>query len=163
MFAMPNPEAEGEPVKVVSMRYFQQIVNKQYDDSQWYRENIEPSLREEFIGGLLASAKSGEVTACADPLGKTVLTKEALLSSTSRSDTFYVEAPEPPYDLSMEIKSKEYDWRDIVALEFVQDVKYYENGAVEIDVKAYGPAIIPSDPVTGEPMGERTLFWIKCD
>lgn len=163
MYAMPNPVAEGDPVKVVSVRYFQQIVNKQYDDSQWYRENIEPSLREEFIGGLLAEAKSGELSGYADPTGKTMLTKEAMASSLSRIDTFYVEAPEPPYDLSMEVKSREYDWGDIVALEFVQDVKYYHNGAVEINVKAYGAVIIPSDPVTGQPMGEQTLFWIKCD
>jgi hypothetical protein len=61
----------------------------------------------------------------------------------------------------MAILEMNLDWYNVNAIEFVQNVSYYANGSIEIDVKWYRPIMGIPDPVTGDLIGSKRLCWIK--
>ena len=124
-------------------------MTRKYDDSQWYKENLAPEKREKMFKGLFSNVNYGTVECYADPSESGLLEQVDGAYRLMKVDTQYIENPAPPYDLAMVVIEEPYDWTDVVALEFIQDVKYYENGAMEIDVKWYGPVLNTKDPVSG--------------
>jgi hypothetical protein len=162
MLYVPFTEAEGEPFKVATIQYTQPVINDSfYSVYEWYRENLEASVREKFFKPLLASMASGEMSCYAKPDESNALDKHTVAASISRVDTMYVENPAPPYDLEMSIVTENLLWTNVKAIEFVQELKYYKNGSIGIDVKWYRLVMSIPDPITGEPSGTKPLFWIK--
>ena len=162
LFIVNSIEPSGEPIKVVQIQYTQPVVKKDGDHPyQWYRGNLEASVREKFFEGLLTSMKSGELACYADAEESVPVEKEAIESALFMVDTMYIENPDPPHDLQMVILEMELDWNKVNAIEFVEEIKYYDNGSMTIDVKWYRPVMGIPNPVTGNVIGSKGLFWIK--
>lgn len=162
LFIATSNEPSGEPIKVAQIQYTQPVVKKDGDYKyQWYRENLETSVREKFFEGLLTSLKSGDLTCYASANESDLLDKEAIEAALFMADTMYIENPDPPHDLQMAILEMNLDWYNVNAIEFVQNVSYYANGSIEIDVKWYRPIMGIPDPVTGDLIGSKRLCWIK--
>ena len=162
LFIATSNEPSGEPIKVAQIQYTQPVVKKDGDYKyQWYRENLETSVREKFFDGLLTSMKSGALACYANTEGSAPVDHETIEAALFMVDTMYIENPDPPHDLQMAILEMDLDWYNVNAIEFVQEVKYYTNGSIEIDVKWYRPIMGIPDPFIGESIGSKKLFWIK--
>ena len=128
---------------------------------QWYRENLETSIREKFFDRLLSSMQSGALSCYENPEALNPVSHELIESALLISDTMLNVNPDLSMDLQMEVMEMELDWHDVNAIEFVQEVKYFENGAITIDVKSYRPIMGIPDLLTGDVTDLRELFWIK--
>ena len=162
LFIVNSVEPSGEPISVAHIQYTQPVVKKDGDyPYQWYRENLETSIREKFFDRLLSSMKSGALTCYENPEALNPVSHELIESALLISDTMLNVNPDLSMDLQMEVMEMELDWHDVNAIEFVQEVKYFENGAITIDVKSYRPIMGIPDLLTGDVTDLRGLFWIK--
>ncbi len=155
-------EKQGEPTKVATVRYIQQInwAAAANDSYNWYRENLEVSVREQLFGTLLAKAGKGALQAYPGPSADGLLGKEALTACLTSTDSMWVESPEPPYAMEKVAITSTVDFTDIVAIECVQDILMYANGTIAIDLKWYAPVVGTTDKY-GNLTTTRTLFWVK--
>lgn len=162
LFTVRCSEKQGEPTKVATVRYIQQInwAAAANDPYNWYRDNLEVSVREQLFGTLLAKAEKGTLQAYPGPSADGLLGREALMAGITSTDSMWVESPEPPYAMEKVAVTSTVDFTDIVAIECVQDILMYANGTIAIDLKWYAPAVGTTDKY-GNLTTIRTLFWVK--
>lgn len=146
--------------KIATIRYAQSIDNPDSFD-EWFRFNLEYSVREELFGRLIESAKEGSQTYYGQPDETTALDAEGLHKKMTFTDTMFIESPAPPFDLQMTIIEEEMYWSSITGIEFVQDVYVDANLNLHYDVKWWAPRSDVYNRMTGEVVGVETLFWIK--
>ena len=152
--------SKGE--KVASVRYLQRI-DKLWDKSLWYVEHLEYSSRSKFLHFLLAKTLEGEFKVYGSPKAEAAtLSAEKVEDIMVQVDTIFVENPAPPYDLKQIVVKETPEWDAVIGLEVIEDIYFAKDGSISIDVLWYAPVVDNIDPMTGEKMGTKTLFWVKC-
>ncbi len=146
--------------KLTTIRYSQGIEN--LDTDEWYRFNLEYSVRERFFEDLLTAASDNALPFYASPDATSPLSDLELKHRTMLVDTVYIESPAPPYDLQMTVVEEGPYWGDITEIEFVQDVYIDDNFNLSYEVRWYAPRRKLTNRMTGKVLGIETLFWVKC-
>ncbi len=89
------------------------------------------------------------------------LTKAEIENKLVKVDTFYVENPEPPYNLEMKVSRNEL--RPDIIKEFrIKEDWFFDKQRSVMDVRIIGiqPVKENIDPTTGEVRGTEPMFWI---
>ncbi len=112
---------------------------------------------------IMEAVKEGSLTAysASDDEFTLTLTKAEIDKIGAKTDTMYVENPDPPYDLQMKIVVNEFDPGTVKEYRIKEDWFFDKQRSVQ-DVRIIGicPVADNIDPVTGEIRGSTPLFWI---
>lgn len=162
LFYVEQDPRSAEPMKLATVRYRQPV--KSSDPQQWYRENLEASVREKLFTPLMRKAWDGTLQVYTSPDAQQAMSLEELKKRLCRMDTMYFESPEPPYALE-EYVFETCDDRfsdQIVAMDFVQDVYLNEHMALSYDVKWYSLVANVGKQGEGEADGStEVFFWVR--
>ena len=112
---------------------------------------------------IMEAVREGSLTAysASDDEFTLTLTKAEIDKIGAKTDTMYVENPDPPYDLQMKIVVNEFDPGTVKEYRIKEDWFFDKQRSVQ-DVRIIGicPVADNIDPVTGEIRGSTPLFWI---
>ena len=112
---------------------------------------------------IMEAVKEGSLTAysASDDEFTLTLTKAEIDKIGAKTDTMYVENPDPPYDLQMKIVVNEFDPGTVKEYRIKEDW-FFDRQRSVLDVRIIGicPVADNIDPVTGEIRGSTPLFWI---
>ena len=112
---------------------------------------------------IMEAVREGSLTAysASDDEFTLTLTKAEIDKIGAKTDTMYVENPDPPYDLQMKIVVNEFDPGTVKEYRVKEDWFFDKQRSVQ-DVRIIGicPVADNIDPVTGEIRGSTPLFWI---
>jgi len=162
LFYVEHGPRSAEPMKLATVRYRQPV--KSSDTQQWYRENLEASVREKLFTPLMRKAWDGTLQVYVSPDAQQAMSLEELKKRLCRMDTMYFESPEPPYALEEYVFETCNDrFSDqIVAMDFVQDVYLNKYMALSYHVKWYSLVAKVGKQGEGEAAGStEVLFWVR--
>lgn len=146
------------------IEYTVTIKNDDAGEEEWYKENIAPSGRRPWLKQTLEDAESGKLTVHG-PLDRDFerppLTTEEVKRQLYRTDTIYIENPDPPYDIQQTIVTEEPDIALIEMIRFREKWVWHKKKGLIKEVVAFAPMMASLDPSTGQLRGWMPLFWVK--
>ena len=112
---------------------------------------------------IIEAVREGSLTAY-DPLDDEftmTLTKAEIERKLNFVDTFYVEDPNPPYDMKMEVSNEEFDPSNVKEIRLKEDW-FFDRQKSILDVRIIGiqPVTDNIDRSTGEIRGTEPMFWV---
>ncbi len=160
--------ANAQEVKFTNLRTkvdVDQELFKFRNDSTFKTSPYHPSdiSNKKLWGELSKALESGKLEAYTSDQ-KTKLTPAEIKKIGSRVDTFYVENPDPPYDLQMKVLKNEFNPNDICSWIFYEDLVYdSKKNTLTKKVTYVTPCIQVLDPLNGELRGTQALMAIKMN
>ncbi len=112
---------------------------------------------------IIEAVREGSLTAY-DPLDDEftmTLTKAEIERKLSFIDTLYIEDPEPPYELTMQVVEEEFDPANVKEIRLKEDW-FFDRQKSILDVRIVGiqPVTDNIDRSTGEIRGKEPMFWV---
>jgi len=112
---------------------------------------------------IIEAVREGSLTAY-DPLDDEftmTLTKAEIERKLSYIDTLYIEDPEPPYDLKMQVVEEDFDPSTVKEMRLKEDW-FFDRQKSILDVRIVGiqPVQDNIDRSTGEIRGKEPMFWV---
>jgi len=112
---------------------------------------------------IVEAVQEGSLTAY-DPLDDEftiTLTKAEIERKLSYVDTQYIESPDPPYDLVMNVIPEEFDPSTVKEFRVKEDW-FFDRQRSVLDVRIIGiqPVTEKIDKTTGEVRGTEPMFWV---
>lgn len=147
------------------IEYVVTIRQDEPSESEWYRDNINPSGRRSWLERVIGDVRSGKLKAYHANAEKydTPLSTSEVSGILAKTDTVYVESPEPPYDIEQVVVINEVDVADITRVKFREKWTWDKKKGLIKEVVAFAPMKTFRDPMTGEVRGWGPLFWVKRD
>ncbi len=112
---------------------------------------------------IIEAVREGSLTAY-DPLDDEftmTLTKAEIERKLSFIDTLYIEDPEPPYELTMQVVEEDFDPANVKEIRLKEDW-FFDRQKSILDVRIIGiqPVTDNIDRSTGEIRGKEPMFWV---
>jgi len=131
-------------------------------DLDWWVQNIEGMRRETLINDLLEVAYQGKVNAY-DPFLLSKMHPEQVQSIGSRSDTFRLQRPEPPYEYYDTVINQRLSIHEITRIRFLEEWNLNrKNMKISKEVLGIAPMLESYDK-NGVLRGYQPMFWIFFD
>ena len=160
----PQPQTECPPVPLTDL--FLTSMQLKPDKGAVYTEGSYKAIQETFYNALIKKGLSDSIKFI-DPLSsplddeQLVLTKAEIERKLIRVDTVYIENPNPPHELSMQVT------RDTMSADLLASIRAYEKWyltdslKLNREVTGYLPVCEVIDAATGEVRGWMPLFNVS--